>query len=657
MEKVLLNLKSFKALSAPFVFLLALFFGCSLVLIGFLQLEEPDRIVVYCLGGLELVLVSVLVTSCIIYLVFIRKIGEISQALELAEAGDFKVRVEEGGAESSVGGCIRQVNRLICTIDEYVGKLHELNRVGEELANALTRDEVVRIVVEAVEKQLDGTCVGIYDWKAFKSSYEKREPFAEYVQREDLKHLEKGEILTVPEVKPTGNEPCTQLPCRFLFLPIVEQNLTNRVIVFSGKNSGLVFTATTHEFAGTLSRLISNAIARIQSIHELTKAESTYRALFMTIQGGIFRVDNTGTFEAINPAFAKMTGYGSMEEMLGHVGNLSTLFVDKADYDRFMAALEQEGQVKSMGIELVGCGDSSYPALVSAHVVRDKVGEVTIIEGNVVDITERVLREEAEREQAAAEAASKAKSEMLNDLDAKNRQLRETLEEMRMMQKQLLQSEKMATVGTMAAGVAHDLNNTLAGLVSYPELMLDQLPEESELRKPLIAIREAGTKAVDIINDLLLMSKGTARKLQYANLNEMLSGCLKSLEIVRILELNPELSLDVSPYPEPVYLKCTPLHIQKALGNLISGGMTAAGREGKVKIRVALQEVAHEGLDSLALQEGLYAVLTIDYSDSGGSREHSERIFDPFYFSTISGPCFERYRAWLYCRLESDSGT
>ena len=637
MVMALQNIKSMNSLPTPFVIIFVLFLANTLFLVGFCQFENSDKIVLYCLAAVEISLLSALVSSLVTYFVFLRKIGEIGQVLEQAETGNFKARVEERNAAGLIGNSIKQVNRLISTIEEYIEKLHELNRVGEELANALTRDEVVRIVVETVENQLDGKCVGIFAWDIFKTGSEQNEQFVEQLGRQDLKLLGGGDILTVPETGASENVEYGRQPCRFLYVPVVEQNVTTSVIVFSGKKGELNFNETANEFAGTLSRLIGSAIARIQSIHELTRAESTYRALFMTIQGGIFRVSSTGKFEDINPAFAKMIGYGSMEEMLGNAGDLSSLFVDQGDYERFVSTLEREGWVQSMGFELLRRDGTTYPAVASAHAVLDAAGAVSVIEGNVVDITERVLREEAEREQAAAEAASRAKSEMLDDLENKNRQLRETLEEMRMMQKQLLQSEKMATVGTMAGGVAHDLNNILAGSVSYPELLIEQLPEDSELRKPLAAIRDAGTKAVDIINDLLMMSKGTASNLQYADLNEIISGCINSLEIVSILELNPELSLDVSLCPEKVYLRCTPLHIQKALGNLISGGMETAGEEGRVKITVALQEVTHEGLDSLALQEGRYAVLTIDFSDPGGSGKHYERIFDPFYFSTVSG--------------------
>jgi PAS domain S-box-containing protein len=353
MVKVLLKIESFKSLPTPFILLLTVFCGHTLFFIGFIQQESPERFYVYFLGGLEIALFSALVSSFVAYHVFIRKINEIGRVLEQAEAGNFQARVEEKDTASSVGSCIRQVNRLVSTIDEYIGKLHELNSVGEELASALTRDEVVRIVVETVENQLDGKCVGIFDWKVFKSSSDQSEPFVEQLGKQDLSLLAEGAIVTVPEIKATRHEVYGKQPCRFLYVPVVEQNVTSSVIVFSGKKGGFYFTATVNEFAGTLSRLISNAIARIQSIHELTRAESTYRALFMTIQGGIFRVSNTGKFDAINPAFAQMTGYGSMEEMLGNVGNLSTLFVEKSEHDRFMSTLEQEGRLKSTGFELL----------------------------------------------------------------------------------------------------------------------------------------------------------------------------------------------------------------------------------------------------------------------------------------------------------------
>jgi PAS domain S-box-containing protein len=79
------------------------------------------------------------------------------------------------------------------------------------------------------------------------------------------------------------------------------------------------------------------------------------------------------------------------------------------------------------------------------------------------------------------------------------RELKEAEEEKKRLEANLQRAEKMEVVGTLAGGVAHDLNNVLGGLVSYPDLLLMELPEDSPLRKPILTIQESGQKAAAIV--------------------------------------------------------------------------------------------------------------------------------------------------------------
>ena len=79
--------------------------------------------------------------------------------------------------------------------------------------------------------------------------------------------------------------------------------------------------------------------------------------------------------------------------------------------------------------------------------------------------------------------------------------------ERRYLEAQLAQSQKMEAIGTLAGGVAHDLNNILSGLVSYPELLLMDLPQESPLRQPILTIKASGQKAAAIVQDLLTLAR------------------------------------------------------------------------------------------------------------------------------------------------------
>lgn len=83
------------------------------------------------------------------------------------------------------------------------------------------------------------------------------------------------------------------------------------------------------------------------------------------------------------------------------------------------------------------------------------------------------------------------------------RKLSEANEALRLSEEKLTRSQKMESLGLLAGGVAHDLNNVLSGIVSYPELLLLNLPDESELRKPIETIRTSGLRASAIVQDLL----------------------------------------------------------------------------------------------------------------------------------------------------------
>jgi len=80
-------------------------------------------------------------------------------------------------------------------------------------------------------------------------------------------------------------------------------------------------------------------------------------------------------------------------------------------------------------------------------------------------------------------------------------------EENARLQIKLQQAQKMEAIGTLARGVAHDLNNVLAGIVSYPDLLLMDIPEDSPLRKPMLTIKNTGKKAAAIVQDLLTLAR------------------------------------------------------------------------------------------------------------------------------------------------------
>ena len=91
--------------------------------------------------------------------------------------------------------------------------------------------------------------------------------------------------------------------------------------------------------------------------------------------------------------------------------------------------------------------------------------------------------------------------------------------ERKKLEEKIRQSEKMEAIGTLAGGVAHDLNNILSAMVGYPDLLLLNIPEDNPLRKPLLSIKSSGEKAAAIVNDLLTLARRGVNVSEVVNLN------------------------------------------------------------------------------------------------------------------------------------------
>jgi signal transduction histidine kinase len=117
--------------------------------------------------------------------------------------------------------------------------------------------------------------------------------------------------------------------------------------------------------------------------------------------------------------------------------------------------------------------------------------------------------------------------------------------ERRYLEAQLAKSQKMEAIGTLAGGVAHDLNNILSGLVSYPELLLMDLAENSPLRQPILTIRESGQKAAAIVQDLLTLARRGVSVREVMNLNQLVEDYLSSPENQQILEYHSNVTVEI----------------------------------------------------------------------------------------------------------------
>lgn len=210
-------------------------------------------------------------------------------------------------------------------------------------------------------------------------------------------------------------------------------------------------------------------------------------------------------------------------------------------------------------------------------------------------------------------------------------------ESLRASQEKTARSRKMESLGLLAGGVAHDLNNILSGIVSYPELILLDLPENSPLKKPIETIYASGQRAAAIVQDLLTIARGVAITREPLNLNDLVREYLNSPEYENLHQFHTTVSVDTALDHELLNISGSRVHLKKVLMNLVSNAVEAIQGHGNVRVstRNRYLDQPLQGYDDIKIGE--YAVLSVSDDGSGIAPDDLSRIFEPFYTRKVMG--------------------
>ncbi|MFT5702580.1 MAG: signal transduction histidine kinase/ActR/RegA family two-component response regulator [Desulforhopalus sp.] len=204
-------------------------------------------------------------------------------------------------------------------------------------------------------------------------------------------------------------------------------------------------------------------------------------------------------------------------------------------------------------------------------------------------------------------------------------------------QKQLEQSKKMESLGLLAGGVAHDLNNVLSGIVSYPDLLLLDLPSDSPQRKTIETIRSSGLRAADIIQDLLTLARRGVVTKQLIDLNELIREYSHSPEYDKLLDYHPNIEV-IFNMEEPLATTMgSPTALKKVIMNLVSNGAEAQPQGGSISITSRNQYLETTLNVFKPIAAGNYVVLEVRDEGEGIDPEDMQRIFEPFYTKKVMG--------------------
>jgi PAS domain S-box-containing protein len=347
--------------------------------------------------------------------------------------------------------------------------------------------------------------------------------------------------------------------------------------------------------------IVRDTTERKRTEDALRESEERYRLLAENITIGIFRSTLSGQFLYANPAIVKIGGYDNLDDYLATPA--IQMYADPGDRQRAISGLQLHGAVKDLEMRSLKKDGTVYWIAMNAILLRDKAGKAESILGFVRDITEEKKAEE----------------------------------EHRRLEERLQRAEKMEALGTLAGGVAHDLNNVLGVLVGYSELLMLDAPEDSSLREHASNIFQAGQRATAIIQDLLTLARRGVAISEILNLNQIIRDFLATPEFERMQYHHSQVTFREELASELFNIKGSPTHLIKTVMNLLANGAEAVSGQGEVVISTENRYIDKPIPGYEETREGEYVLLKVADSGMGIPPSDLRRIFEPFYTKKVMG--------------------
>jgi two-component system, NtrC family, sensor kinase len=184
------------------------------------------------------------------------------------------------------------------------------------------------------------------------------------------------------------------------------------------------------------------------------------------------------------------------------------------------------------------------------------------------------------------------------------------------LEKQLMNTEKLASLGTMAAGVAHEINNPLGIMLGFCDLLLDKIPPGTMEYNDLKTIERHGLHCKAIVENLLSFARLSGENEEYNNLHDNIEEILSMMRHTLSLN-NIEVTTELA--TSPMLIRGDSRSIQQVLLNLLTNAVHAMPDGGRLHLTTSLDKHKQN------------SVLTIQDTGGGIPKEFREKIFDPFF--------------------------
>ncbi len=226
-------------------------------------------------------------------------------------------------------------------------------------------------------------------------------------------------------------------------------------------------------------------------------------------------------------------------------------------------------------------------------------------------------------------------------------------EEREKLHSQLIQAQKMETVGQLAGGVAHDFNNMLGVILGYAEMALAQMSADQPMYKAVHKIQQAAQRSADLTRQLLAFARKQAIAPKVIDLNETVEGMLSMLR--RLIGEDTDLIWQPGRNLHPV--KMDPTQIDQILANLCVNARDAIKDVGKITIETSNTVFdAEYCARNAGFLPGEYVLLAVSDNGCGMDRETINHLFEPFFTTKVQGKGTGLGLASVYGAVKQNNG-
>jgi PAS domain S-box-containing protein len=559
------------------------------------------------------ILILILLLAYIIATIFgklitqpLRDMRDIAHKITLNK--DYSLRAHKT-TNDELGFLVTSFNDMLDTIEKQNDALVESQHKLGDLVTALSEsEEHFRVIFEQA-----GDSIILVDLDTLR--------FYEYNK---IAHLTLGYTreefskLTVKEIsRPIYPEQSSQLRLSDEYIP---RSFETKLISKSGEELDVNVSAQDVVIRKRPFRvLILRDITEQKRIdREVVSLNSRMRAVLdSATQVAIIATDLEGNINVFNRGAELLLKY-SQTEILDQK-NLTDMYLEselKAQQQRIASELSIKcnyfqaltERVNTIGIEsgswhYVAADDEQIPVQVTLTGIRDHIGQLRGFLCMAYDLRSNI---EAEQKRTALEA-------------------------------QLQQSQKMETIGTLAGGIAHDLNNLLTPIVGYTEMVMQDIDAESKQYRFLDRVIQGAIRAKKLVKQILTFSHQVKQQTQAFLMSDIIN------EVVKLLEasLPPTIKLTAEFKDPDLVIKADTTQIHQVLMNLCTNAAHALGdTEGVLSITLEKAQIDETQVDEAQsgnLSPGSYAKVSVTDNGSGMSESTLKRIFEPFFTTKAVG--------------------